>query len=103
VWPDAYIGDALAVFVDHLEAPPVDLAGAAPWSFTERLATYTVAGRHRTRTRTYRSCPCDRCGEVMRLPADRVGITCRMTPGCEGHHRRADTLDRSAPPAGGPA
>jgi hypothetical protein len=59
-------------------------------TFVERLPELTKAGEHRTKTHAHHLCPCDVCGEETYLPTSRVGAKCRMTPRCDGHHRKPE-------------
>lgn len=52
------------------------------------LEAKTKAGKHRTRTLRHWLCACDVCGEVVYLASKRLDIKCRMTPRCEGRHRK---------------
>lgn len=55
--------------------------------FVEQLPEKTKKGdRHKTKGHRHHLCPCDVCGEAMLT--DSPGKACKMTPGCEGKHRR---------------
>jgi len=58
--------------------------------FIERLPALTKKGEHRTKTHRLYLCACDACGRATYLPTNRVGLKCRMTPKCEGRHRKPD-------------
>lgn len=54
--------------------------------FVERLPELTKKGdRHKTKGHRHYAAPCDKCGEITLVVAERK---CRMTPGCEGSHRK---------------
>lgn len=65
-------------------------------TFVERLPELTLKGEHRTKTHRHLLCACDVCGEETYVASTRLGVKCRMTPRCGGHHRRPVPMEKSA-------